>query len=203
MGKTSIVGWIWFVIAVSLASQAPGQTPSRQSLPTSAPVLPLPELPFGGRITRKASESTPDFPHEVVAPKGAPNVLLILTDDVGFSATSPFGGPIPTQTFDRLAKNGLRYTQFHTTALCSPTRAVSLSPQSPQRTPRASSLNSARASRVNNTIMPRVAGPLRDLGSNGYNTAWYGKNHNVPAEWHSSQAGPFDLWPTGLGFEYF
>ena len=89
-------------------------------------VLPRPEQPFKGHIGRKATESTKDFPQEVTAPKGAPNILLILTDDVGFGASSTFGGPIPTPTFDRLAKNGLRYTQFHTTALCSPTRAALL-----------------------------------------------------------------------------
>ena len=84
-------------------------------------VLPRAEAPFGGYIARKVQDSIKDFPKEVVAPKGAPNILLILTDDVGFGATSTFGGPIPTPTLDRLAKNGLRYTQFHTTALCSPT----------------------------------------------------------------------------------
>ena len=90
-------------------------------------VLPRPEQPFGGYIARKAQDSIKDFPKEVTAPKGAPNILIILTDDVGFGATSTFGGPIPTPTFDRLAANGLRYTQFHTTALCSPTRAAILS----------------------------------------------------------------------------
>src|SRR6202022_2172931 len=91
-----------------------------------ATVLPRPEPPFLGHIGRTIKDSTKDFPKEVKAPKGAPNVLLILTDDVGFGASSPFGGPIPTPAFDRLAKNGLRYTQFHTCALCSPTRAALL-----------------------------------------------------------------------------
>src|SRR6266568_5746038 len=90
-------------------------------------VLPRPEQPFKGHIGRTVGDSTKDFPQEVKAPKGAPNILLILTDDVGFGASSTFGGPIPTPTFDRLAKNGLRYNQFHTTALCSPTRAALLS----------------------------------------------------------------------------
>src|SRR5580692_4193533 len=89
-------------------------------------VLPRPEPPFKGHIGLTVKDSTKDFPKEVTAPKGAPNILLILTDDVGFGASSTFGGPIPTPTFDRLAKNGLRYTQFHTTALCSPTRAALL-----------------------------------------------------------------------------
>ena len=90
-------------------------------------VLPLPAAPFKGHIGPTVRDSTPDFPPEIKAPKGAPNILLILTDDVGFGASSAFGGPIPTPTMDRLAKNGLRYTEFHTTALCSPTRAA-LSP---------------------------------------------------------------------------
>src|SRR2546422_3995598 len=85
-------------------------------------VLPRPEQPFRGKIGRTAKNSTPDFPKEVQAPTGAPNILLIMTDDVGFAASSPFGGPIPTPTFEQLAASGLRYTQFHTTALCSPTR---------------------------------------------------------------------------------
>src|SRR3954465_515886 len=86
-------------------------------------VLPKPEPPFKGKIGRTVKESTPDFPKEVQAPKGAPNVLLIMTDDVGFGASSTFGGPIQTPTFDKLAANGLRYNRFHTTALCSPTQA--------------------------------------------------------------------------------
>src|SRR5262245_3311686 len=86
-------------------------------------VLPRPEPPFRGKIGLRPSESVKDFPKEVTAPEGAPNILLILTDDVGFGASSTFGGPIPTPTFDRLAKSGLRYNQFHTTALCSPSRA--------------------------------------------------------------------------------
>lgn len=90
-------------------------------------VLPKPEQPFRGKIGRTAAESTPDFPKPLEAPKGAPNVLLILTDDVGFAASSTFGGPIPTPSFDKLAKAGLRYNMFHTTALCSPTRAALIS----------------------------------------------------------------------------
>jgi len=87
-------------------------------------VLPRPEPPFKGHIGRTAKDSTPDFPKEVQPPKNAPNILLILTDDVGFGASSTFGGPISTPTFDRIAQAGLRYTNFHTTALCSPTRAA-------------------------------------------------------------------------------
>src|SRR5262245_17993898 len=91
---------------------------------SSGAVLPKPQPPFKGKIGRTAKESTPDFPKGVEAPKGAPNVLLIMTDDVGFGASSTFGGPIPTPNYDKLAKAGLRYNMFHTTALCSPSRAA-------------------------------------------------------------------------------
>ena len=94
--------------------------------PLAQGVLPQPDQPFKGVIGRKASESKPDFPKGVSAPKGAPNVLLILTDDTGFGASSTFGGPIPTPTLDQVAQRGLRYNNFHTTALCSPTRAALL-----------------------------------------------------------------------------
>src|SRR5262249_2512920 len=98
---------------------------SAQAQQAQAPeVLPEPEPPFQGKIGRTVKDSTPDFPKAVEAPAGAPNILLILTDDVGFGATSPFGGPIQTPTFQRLADNGLRYNMYHTTALCSPTRAA-------------------------------------------------------------------------------
>ena len=98
------------------------------ALPAGAQeVLPKPEQPYKGKIGRTAAESTPDFPKPLAAPKGAPNVLLIMTDDVGWGASSTFGGPIPTPTYDKLAKAGLRYNTFHTTALCSPTRAALIS----------------------------------------------------------------------------
>jgi arylsulfatase A-like enzyme len=166
-------------------------------------VLPRPEQPFGGYIARKVQDSIKDFPKEVTAPKGAPNILLILTDDVGFGATSTFGGPVPTPTFDRLAAKGLRYTQFHTTALCSPTRAALLSGRNHHSANTGIIMEGATGFPGYNSLMSKSCGTFAEvLKQNGYNTAWYGKNHNIP-DWHSSQAGPFDLWPTGLGFEYF
>src|SRR5262249_29208400 len=95
-----------------------------RSVAASQAVLPKPESPFQGKIGRTVKDSTPDFPKGVEAPAGAPNILLILTDDVGFGATSTFGGPIQTPNFQRIADNGLRYNMYHTTALCSPTRAA-------------------------------------------------------------------------------
>jgi len=166
-------------------------------------VLPHPEQPFGGKIGRTTTDSVKDFPKEVHAPKGAPNILLILTDDVGFGASSTFGGPIPTVTMDRLAKEGLRYTQFHTTALCSPTRAALLSGRNHHSAATGVIMEAGTGFPGYNTLMPKSAGTFAEiLKQNGWNTSWYGKNHNVP-DWQSSQAGPFDLWPTGLGFEYF
>jgi len=166
-------------------------------------VLPQPAPLFKGHIGSTAQDSTPDFPREIKAPKGAPNILLILTDDVGFGASSTFGGPIPTPTMDQLAKNGLRYTQFHTTALCSPTRAALLTGRNHHSNATGVIMELATGFPGYNSLMPKSNGTFAEiLRQNGYNTAWYGKNHNVP-DWHSSQAGPFDLWPTGLGFEYF
>ena len=166
-------------------------------------VLPYPQPPFKGHIGRTAKDSTQDFPKDVRAPKGAPNILLILTDDVGFGASTTFGGPIPTPTMDRLAKNGLRYTQFHTTALSSPTRAALLSGRNHHSNATGVIMELGTGFPGYNTLMPKSCGTFAEvLKQNGYNTAWYGKNHNVP-DWHTSQVGPFDLWPTGLGFEYF
>jgi arylsulfatase A-like enzyme len=166
-------------------------------------VLPRPEPPFKGHVGPTVQESTLDFPQQVKAPQGAPNILLIMTDDVGFGASSTFGGPIPTPTMDRLAKEGLRYTQFHTTALCSPTRAALLTGRNHHSNATGVIMELATGFPGYNSLMPKSNGTFAEvLRQNGYNTAWYGKNHNVP-DWQSSQAGPFDLWPTGLGFEYF
>ncbi len=166
-------------------------------------VLPRPEQPFKGKMARTAAESTPDFPKPITAPKGAPNVLLIMTDDVGFGASSTFGGAIPTPTFDRLAKAGLRYNTFHTTALCSPTRAALLTGRNHHTNASGVIMEMGTGFPGYNSLMPKSSGSVGEiLKQNGYNTSWFGKNHNVP-DWQTSQAGPFDLWPTGLGFEYF
>ena len=166
-------------------------------------ILPRPEQPFRGHIGLTVKESVKDFPEQITAPDKAPNILLILTDDVGFGASSTFGGQIPTPAMDRLAASGLRYSQFHTTALCSPTRAALLTGRNHHSVATAIIMEAGTGFPGYNTIMPKSAGTVAEiLKQNGYNTAWYGKNHNVP-DWQTSQAGPFDLWPTGLGFEYF
>lgn len=165
--------------------------------------LPIPQVPFKGKIGLTPADSVKDFPVEVHAPEGAPNVLLILTDDVGFGASSTFGGPIPTPTFDRLAKAGLKYNQFHTTALCSPTRAALITGRNHHTVSTGGIMEIGVGYPGYNTLVRKSYGTIGQiLKYNGYNTAWFGKNHNVP-DWHTSQAGPFDLWPVGLGFEYF
>ena len=120
--ETVVIAAAVSCIGLSNPALAQGRPPSTGG----SAILPAPEPPFGGVIGRTAKESTPDFPKAVTAPTGAPNVLLIMTDDTGFGAASTFGGPIPTPTLDRVAKSGLRYNQFHTTALCSPTRGALL-----------------------------------------------------------------------------
>ena len=169
----------------------------------SQEVLPKPEPPFNGKIGRTVKDSIPDFPKGLEAPKGAPNVLLIMTDDVGFGASSTFGGPIQTPTFQRLADSGLRYNMYHTTALCSPTRAALITGRNHHTNASGVITEFATGFPGYNSLVPKSSGSVGEvLRENGYNTSWFGKMHNVP-DWMSSQAGPFDLWPSGLGFEYF
>ncbi len=165
--------------------------------------LPPPPAKFGGVINETYQNSKPYWPPRVVPPKGAPNVLLIMTDDQGYGVSSTFGGVIPTPALDRIAKAGLRYTQFHSTALCSPTRAALITGRNHHSVgfgvigelstgyPGYDSVIGAESATIG-TI-------LRD---NGYATSWFGKNHNTPSFQYSA-AGPFDQWPVGMGFEYF
>ena len=126
-----------------------------------------------------------------------------MPDDVGFGAPTAFGGPVPTEAYDRLAEDGLLFTKMHTTALCSPTRAALISGRNHHSNSTGVIMELGTGFPGYNSLMPKENGTIAEiLKGNGYNTAWYGKNHNVP-DWQSSQAGPFDLWPTGLGFEQF
>ncbi len=137
------------------------------------------------------------------APAGAPNVILILTDDVGFGAASTFGGPVPTPNLDRLAARGLRYTRFHTTAMCSPTRAALLTGRNHHAVGSGIVTDTASGYPGYNGAIPRSAATVaRILRDNGYSTSMVGKHHNVPAN-EESAAGPFHHWPTGLGFDHF
>ena len=171
--------------------------------PADGFVLPRPEPQFNGTIGKTTEESESDFPQPYEAPKGTPNILIIMTDDVGFGASSTFGGPIPTESLDKLAEQGLKYNRFHTTALCSPTRAALLTGRNPHNANTGIIMERSLGYPGYNTVMSKGCGTVAEiLRQNGYNTSWFGKNHNVPG-WLSSAVGPFDLWPTGLGFEYF
>jgi arylsulfatase len=144
-------------------------------------ILPIPDRPFKGKIGLRPSDSKKDFPQDVAPPEGAPNIRIILTDDVGFGATSTFGGPIPTPTFDRVANNGLRFNRFHTTALCSPTRAALLTGRNHHSVATACIMEAGVGYPGYNTLVPQSKRGIGDiLKLNGYNTSWYGKNHNVP-----------------------
>ena len=158
---------------------------------------------FGGVIKEKASESKPWWPPRVVPPKGAPNVLLIMTDDQGFGAPSTFGGVIPTPAMDRIAKSGLRYTNFHSTSLCSPTRAALITGRNHHSVGFGVVGEIATGFPGYDSIIPIDKGTIGTiLKDNGYATSWFGKDHNTPS-YQSSQAGPFNQWPNGMGFDYF
>jgi arylsulfatase len=182
------------------ATEPQGNSPSASADPRA---LPHPDPVFHGTIKTTAKESTPDFPKSVSAPQGAPNVLLIMTDDVGFGASSTFGGPIQTPTFDRLAKSGLRYNAFHTTALCSPTRAALITGRNHHSVGFGNITEFATGYPGYTGLMPQSAATIATmLQQNGYTTAWYGKDHNI-ADWETSAAGPFSHWPQRQGFDYF
>ena len=187
-----------------IAQQVTGELGSPSATTTiSGKQLPPPAPEFGGVIKEKASESTPWWPPRVVPPKGAPNVLLIMTDDQGFGAPSTFGGVIPTPAMDRIARDGLRYTNFHSTALCSPTRAALITGRNHH------SVGFGVVGEITtgfpgyDSIIPIDKGTIGTiLRGNGYATSWFGKDHNTPS-YQSSQAGPFNQWPNGMGFDYF
>jgi len=165
--------------------------------------LPAPNPKFGGVIKRDASNSTTWWAPQIVPPNEAPNILLIINDDAGFSAPSTTGGVIPTPTMDRVAKNGLLYNNIHSTALCSPTRAALITGRNHHSAGfGVISEQSTGFPGYNSIINEDKATIGRILLDNGYATAWFGKDHNTPS-FEASQVGPFDQWPTGLGFEYF
>jgi arylsulfatase A-like enzyme len=165
--------------------------------------VPAPPPKFGGVIKENSKDSKPWWPPNVVPPKGAPNVLLIMTDDQGYGVSGTFGGVIPTPALDRIAKAGLRYTQFCSTALCSPTRAALITGRNHH------SVGNGVISELS-TGFPGYDSVIGTdnatigaiLKGNGYATSWFGKNHNTPA-YQYTVAGPFDQWPSGMGFDYF
>jgi arylsulfatase A-like enzyme len=168
-------------------------------------VLPIPDRSYEGLITYDAKDPDSSFPpiEALRPPDGAPNVLVILIDDVGFGASSAFGGPCSTPTAERLAANGLKFNRFHTTALCSPTRSALLTGRNHHAVGMGGITEIATSAPGYNSIWPNTAAPLAEiLKLNGYSTAQLGKCHEVPV-WETSPMGPYRQWPTGKGFEYF
>lgn len=166
-------------------------------------VLPVPSVPFTGKIAENVADSKGTVQPVVGPRRGAPNVFLMMSDDVGFAMSSAFGGPVPTPNFDRLAAQGQRYNRFHTTGICSPSRAALLT----GRNHHAAGVGwlsdvPAPYPGYGGRILPETATIAQVLRLNGYSTAMFGKHHNIPSK-ERSEAGPFDAWPTGLGFEYF
>src|SRR5262245_2008235 len=169
-------------------------------------VLPMPDVAPINLTTFDAKDPDTKYPpiRRLRPPSGAPNVLIILIDDAGFGSSSAFGGPCQTPNFEKLAKKSLRYTRFHTTALCSPTPAALLTGRNHHSFGMGALTEFATSAPGNNSIRPNTCAPLAEtLKLNGYSTAQFGKCHEVPV-WESSAVGPFDHWPTGGGgFEYF
>jgi arylsulfatase A-like enzyme len=188
----------------AVAQQITG-TPGSPSATTTidGKYLPPPPPKFGGEINLEAAKSKPYWPPQVVPPKGAPNILLIMTDDQGYGVSGTFGGVIPTPALDRIAQMGLRYTQFHSTALCSPTRAALITGRNHHSVGfGVIAEQSTGYPGYDSVIGPENATIGAILKQNGYATSWFGKNHNTPSYQYSA-AGPYDQWPIGMGFEYF
>ncbi|MCC7328153.1 MAG: arylsulfatase [Burkholderiales bacterium] len=198
-----LIGSLWAGVPAA-AQQVTGTLGSPAATTTiSGKQLPPPAPKFGGVIKDGALQSKPWWPPRVVPPKSAPNVLLIITDDAGFGVPSTFGGVIPMPAMDRIAKEGLRYNRMFSTSLCSPTRAALITGRNhhsagfgviAEQSTGFPGYNSIIG--VDNATIGRI------LLDNGYNTSWFGKDHNTPA-FQASQSGPFNQWPTGMGFEYF
>jgi arylsulfatase len=194
-----------FLLPMGAGAQTATGTPGSPGATTSIDgrQLPPPDPKFGGVINEGALRSKPWWAPRVVPPSGAPNVLLIITDDAGFGVPSTFGGVIPTPSMDRLASQGLRYNRVFSTALCSPTRAALITGRNHHSAGFGVISEQSTGFPGYNSIIGRNTATIgRMLQDNGYATSWFGKDHNVPA-FAASQAGPFDQWPIGMGFEYF
>ena len=168
--------------------------------------LPIPEVPGWGLTTYDAKDPDTKFPpiEPILPPEGAPNVLLVLLDDVGFGASSAFGGPCHTPNFEKLAKGGLRYNRFHTCALCAPTRQALMTGRNHHSVGMGNITETATAAPGQSSLRPNTKAPVAmTLKLNGYSTAMFGKCHEVPV-WENNPMGPFEHWPAGGGgFEYF
>lgn len=199
MSDRRIVKWVSTILTVGVG--VAGVVNVRQA--AAQEVLPRPEAKSQARAGISYKDSVPDFPQPIKSPAGAPNVVIVLLDDLGFGATATFGGTVPTPTLDRLAQQGLRYNMFHTTAVCSPTRAALLTGRNHHTAHTGSIMEMATGYPGYDSVWPKSTASVAEiLKGNGYSTAAFGKWHNTP-DWETSVAGPFDRWPTGLGFEYW
>ncbi|MBL8823788.1 MAG: arylsulfatase [Planctomycetia bacterium] len=190
-------------IAEVTARESKPQAKGDASASFDRTVLPIASPPFSGKVGNTYKDSIEAWPVLPSAPKGAPNVVVILLDDVGYGQISTFGGPVPTPALDKLAADGLKYTRFHTTAICGPSRAALITGRNHHNCATGFLAEWATGFDSYNNLIPRTTATMgRILRDNGYSTSWLGKNHNTP-DWESSIAGPFDRWPTGLGFDYF
>ncbi|TWT61315.1 Arylsulfatase [Rubinisphaera italica] len=199
-------------LSIAFVTMLTGNCLAQKSPPTGSPAatttidgkqLPAPDPKFGGVIKPDALQSKPWWAPRIVPPQDAPNVLLIITDDSGFGVPSTFGGVIPTPAMDRVANSGLRYNNIHSTALCSPTRAALITGRNHHSVGFGVISEQSTGFPGYNSIIPEDKATIgRILLDNGYATSWFGKDHNTPA-FAASQLGPFDQWPTGMGFEYF
>jgi arylsulfatase A-like enzyme len=206
--KRCAVGLAVGALLISASASAQAQMAGDKGVTTVAPetsaVLPFEDFRYKGNVGRTIGESDPpQFPKLVRPPKGAPNIVLILIDDAGYGQFGTFGGQVPTPALDRVAATGLRYTRFHTTALCSPTRAALLTGRNHHTTGNGVITEAATGYDGYTGIIGKNVGTIAEvLRQHGYATSWFGKNHNTP-DWETSQVGPFDRWPSGLGFDYF
>jgi arylsulfatase len=165
--------------------------------------LPRADPPFTGMLGKTLADSTPAYTAPLQPPAGAPNVIVVLVDDAGFGNPATFGGPVSTPTMDQLAADGLRYNAFHVTAMCSPTRAALLSGRNHHRVHFGMIAEAYSGFPGYDTLWPQSAAPLATiLRDNGYSTAAIGKWHLTP-DFEQGPAGPFERWPTSLGFDYF
>jgi arylsulfatase A-like enzyme len=187
---------LFLLLASSLSMSLLGQEMDRTALPIKEPVRQTSK-----ELDVRNATAPPRF--NVTAPKGAPNVVVILIDDMGFGVTETFGGPVTTPTMDKLANNGIKYNRFHTTALCSPTRVALLTGYNHHSNNMGAIGEAATTMPGYTSVRPQSITPMAEvLRQNGYNTAAFGKYHETPP-WEISNSGPFDRWPTHSGFEKF
>ncbi len=204
-GLTVLASAMAISVTLPASAQQTTGTPGSPGATTtiSGKQLPPPDPKFGGVIKDNALQSKTWWAPRVVPPKQAPNILLIMTDDSGFGVPGTYGGVIPTPAMDRIAKAGLKYTQFHSTALCSPTRAALITGRNHHSVGFGVISEQSTGFPGYNSVIPKDKATIgRILLDNGYATSWIGKDHNTPV-FTASQAGPFDQWPVGMGFEYF